>query len=55
MNSIEELGVVITTALLQKNITTRDSWYIKEGFRLRVRFVEIGGGGTKKKMGKGEV
>ena len=28
--------------------TTRDSLYIKEGFRLRIRFVETGGGGGDK-------
>ena len=36
---IEELEVVISTALLQK---TRESSCIKEGFRLRIRLVEPG-------------
>ena len=39
---IEELVVVISTALLQKTAFTRDSSYIKQGFRLRVRVVETG-------------
>ena len=34
---IEELGVVISTVLLQK---TRESSCIKEGFRLRIQLVE---------------
>ena len=42
---IEELGVVISAA---ENSTARDSWYIKEGFRLRIRFVEAGLGGFDK-------
>ena len=37
---IEELDVVISTAL--ERSFARDSLYIKEGFRLRIRFVETG-------------
>ena len=39
---IEELGVVISTALLQKIAFARDSSYIKQCFRLRIRVVETG-------------
>ena len=48
-NCIEELGVVISTVLVQKteNSTTRDSLCIKEGFRLWIRFV-------KTRLGRGE-
>ena len=37
---IEEMGVVISTGLLQKTALLRDSSHIKAGFRLRIRFVE---------------
>ena len=36
----EEMGVVISTGLLQKTPLLRDSSHIKAGFRLRIRFVE---------------
>ena len=45
---IEELGIVISTALLQQNSTARGSSYIMEGFRLQIRFVEMGLGGEEK-------
>ena len=55
---IEELDVVISTAL--ERSFAWDSLYIKEGFRLRIRFVETGLGwfnkGKKKangQMGRG--
>ena len=47
---IEELVVVISTALLQKTAFTRDSSYIEQGFRLRVRVVETGLGWFDKKV-----
>ena len=39
---IEEMGVVISTGLLQKTALLRDSSHIQAGFRLRIRFVETG-------------
>ena len=49
-NCIEELGVVITA----ENSTTRDNLYIKKGFRLWIRFMEIGvEGGKRKKWERG--
>ena len=44
-----------------ENSTSRDSSYIKEGFRLWIRFVETGFGNLEKKkkrkqqMGRGEI
>ena len=53
-NCLEELGVVISPVLLQKKNTARDSLYIKEGFRLQIRFLEKGGGEKGKKVVQGE-
>ena len=42
-------------SITAENSTARDSSYIKEGFRLQIRFVETGWGfGKKNKSGKWE-
>ena len=51
--NLEELGVVIYKhSITAENSTTRDSLYIKESFRLRIRFAETGLWGEKKQLRK---